>query len=354
MRENLFPEMPLESLSGDGALGSGLPQTSENESPHAPKTAPQSISSTRRNLKRAVWGLLATCSFLAFTLLKIPTERIEGTITGLVNEQLQGAGYQMTAQKARLSFGLGITYELEGVALSSLTSPEAQPAKFDRVQVRPSLLSYAFGRIAGTAILTQREESDLVAHFSLPDPSRKKEGDPSPLGNTEIDIELRDFNPFRAAPVAPDSMLGKVQFKTNGSLKFSGVPSDSATWAIQTDVSAPSLTLAETTVMGMSLPGLKINSLKGKMDTGSKKLLLQELLIGKTGGSDDIAATLTGDVGLSPMWQMSTLNLTAKYRIQGAVKERLGAMLMILDKYKKEDGSYSTSIKGTLSNPVME
>ncbi len=350
-QESVFDTIADETYSTSSGLPAATPNINSRPESQRESSLTQSNSRRSATLRRIGWILLAVTSFLLFTLLKTPTERIESAITTQVTEAVQNAGYNMTAARAHVRMGWGVTYELEEVSLTS-SGPQTSglPAKIQRISLRPSLFSYAIGRLAGNATLVQSEGATLEASFSTPDSSRTK------TGATHLQIKLENLEIPRLIPSEPTSPLSKLQLKTSGTLEFSGAMEDPTTWGGEVEISAPSVRLEDSVVMSMPIPGLKVSnlSLKGKMDPGTKKLILQEFLLGKTGGNEDLTATLTGDIQMTPSWRMNPLNLTAKYRIQGELQKRLGAILMLLDKFKKPDGSYVTQIKGTLSSPQTQ
>jgi type II secretion system protein N len=357
MHDTHFNDIPMDSLSTDGLLDSPSPAAAATPQSRTPE------SRSRRGLRTGLWILFALVSFVTFTILKLPTERLEATATQQINDGMQSAGLTFAVQKARVSIGLGITYEAEGVSIGSTSSPDAAPARFDRITLKPSLFWFALGYLSARFHIVQRDEATLSGSITIPNPSAaakaeaKAEPGAAPTQKaSSVSLQLTDFNPIRAYPLGGDAITSKIQLKATGSLNFNGVPSDPGTWSGNIDLGAPSLAIGESSYMGMATPGLKINtvSIKGRLDSGSKKLVLQEFILGKTGGTDDIAATLTGDVTLTSAVSLSALNLTAKYRIQGTLKERLGPMLMLLDKFKKEDGSYTTLIKGTVSRAEFQ
>jgi len=353
MHDTTLNDIPMDSLNTDGLLGSPSPGSAP-----PPESAPAENRS-RRRLRIGLWALLAVVSFTVFTILKLPTESLEATATQKINELLQSNGLTFSAQKARVSIGLGVTYDAEGVSLGSTSTPEATPARFDRITLKPSLFWLALGYIAIKFHIVQRDESTASGQVTIPNPSAapKAEAGATPSQKaSKISVQFSDFNPIKAYPLGMEAITSKTQLKTTGRVEFNGVLNDPATWSGEIDLGAPLLAVGESSYMGMTTPGIKINtvSIKGKLEAGSKKLALQELIIGKTGGADDIAATLTGDMTLTPAVSLSALNFTAKYRIQGTLKERLGPMLMLLDKFKKEDGSYTTLIKGTLGRAEFQ
>jgi type II secretion system protein N len=338
---------PHESLITDSVDSPAgiLPNSSDNPQEVLDKPRP------RVQLVYAGWALLGVLSFLFFTLLKIPTQRIESNITQQVTQAAFQAGFRLQPEKSRVKMGLGLSYEMQNIKISNTSNTlPTTPTQFDLIRVSPSLLSYAFGKVAGKFEVVQKEGSTLSGTFSMPDPTKGRPG------NSLFKAEWNNLEPARWIPTSGDSPLAQLSGKVDGGLEFAGDIASPDSWVAQFLLTSNQLSLPESKVMGMTLPGLKVSALsvRAKIEANSKKLKLEEFNLGKLGANEDIAGTLSGTLDFPGDWRNPSLNLTAKYRIQGELQKRLGAMLMLIDKYKKEDGSYSMSIVGSPKAPQIQ
>lgn len=82
-------------------------------------------SKLARSLQVAGWVAFALGCLVAFTILKLPDDRIKAYVQGMIAAQLAPKGITFAAEKGYISIGWGISYVMKEVTFSF---PPPQPA----------------------------------------------------------------------------------------------------------------------------------------------------------------------------------------------------------------------------------
>ncbi|MGZ3689708.1 MAG: type II secretion system protein GspN, partial [Bdellovibrionota bacterium] len=107
----------------------------------APPRIPQGV-------RTAGWIGFAVVCMLAFTLLKLPEDRVRNYVQAMISQALASKGITVTAGESHVSLGFGISYVMNDVTLN-FPLPEA-PVHVEKVAFSPSLAAMIFGKMGGT------------------------------------------------------------------------------------------------------------------------------------------------------------------------------------------------------------
>lgn len=67
---------------------------------------------------------------------------------------------------------------------------------------------------------------------------------------------------------------------------------------------------------------------------------------------EDVSLNLTGTVQLTKRLELSSVNVAGSFKVSDHLKESLGIVMAMIDKQKKEDGSYPLELSGKISEPT--
>jgi len=302
-------------------------------------TQPLDISANRtlRVLRIVGWVLFGLFCLTVFTLIKLPEDRLKNYIQGQISNALSPRGISLSAAKSGLSVGFGISYTMKDVTIN-LPPPEPA-AHVDEIVVTPSLLSFAFGKLAGKVGI-QQGDGLLTASFS------------TNQVNTSVDFDIKNLDlgkigllPMLAGIKGSGLATGKGSIDGNFS-----VPS-TLTGDIKINLSK--IILEQQSISGFSIPKLNISEAVIELKAEKAKASVKTLRLGKSGNAaDDIQASVTGEMALGKQWESSTLNLKTKFSFSQNVMKSFALLDAILGAGKQADGGYAYTLTGPVMTPI--
>jgi type II secretion system protein N len=320
---------------------SGISDSAETGAESASPSQPES-SGLGRSLKQIIWAVFALACLITFTLLKLPEDRVRAYVQGSINEALANQGITLSAAQSYMSIGLGLTYTMKDVTLS-FPQP-SEPAKLDQMSVSPSLVSLIMGNISGNATVLTQGAGKLTASFSFP---RAPKAGSTPV-SLDIDLQQIDLGSLGVLRIAAGMQGGAV---VNGNVVLKGDVSVPSTLEGHTHLDLTHVVLDAQNIMGFSLPRLAVSEGKADISFEKNKMLFKTLKLGK-GPSDDIRATITGDLTLGHSWSQSTLNAKADFSLSDTILKSPSLALVgaLLSQGKMPDNSYSYKLVGPINN----
>ena len=301
----------------------------------APLPPPTRAQQTLRN---AGWTALALSSLLLFTIVKLPEARIKAYVQGAIASQLASRGITFTAQKGHLSLGFGFSYVMEDITLG-FPPPDA-PVHIDEASFKPSLMGLLFRRVGGDAAI-YNGDGKITLSFS-----NKDTWNSLSFKARDLDLGKLGILPTLAG-VAGSGMI-------NGSGWYEGDPTNFAASKGALDITLKKIVIEEQPLMGFSLPRLSVSEGKIELGIDSGKLKIQTFTLGKPGKSDDIVATLSGDVTLGKFMEQSPLNLKAKFSLSQSILKSFSILDAFLGAAKQADGSFAYNLSGTMGSPLPQ
>lgn len=316
----------------------------------------ESSSRFVRILKGGGWTFFGFFLLILFTLFKLPDDRIGPFIDAKIQEQLRTSGITYTATRSRLKFGLGLSYVLEGVTIEMRGTRGNQEYAFDKVEVSPSLLALLGAKVGaevrlesakGFADLSVRiGKTSQSVSFKAKDIVLDKFG--SAPGATSTPPTIDFMNPDPMAIIANLKKTGVV----NGTGSFSGDLQVPNTLEGQLSIDLTKLVIEQQTLMGFAIPRMAIAESKVEIVTDKGKLAFKNVKLGK-GASDDLRATLTGDLVLGKTWDSSMLNAKVNFAMSESVHKAFILIDSLLSPGKQPDGSFTYALNGMLSGPMQ-
>ena len=310
-------EADLQSMSAEGA--------------EAPPLSP-----LKKALNAIFWVWLFCAFLLSFTLIKLPQTRVKNLVQGEIAAALAPYGVSFTVQEANLSILFGPKYQMRGVTLG-LPPPQAAivideleiaPSMLQMLQLHPGIsisLKQGKGTLSGTAWMKQ----NLFGIDFLGSALNLKQ-----LGLLQILAHMNG---------------GAV---LNGRVQLSGDLQAPTGWTGLTDLKLSGIQLDPQTIGGFNLPALAISEATMDMSINNGKAVARTIKFGKSGNaSDDLIASITGDVSLARQIMNSSMNVKTKFRVSDRVKTALPLLDMILQPGKSGDGDYSWQLTGPISGP---
>lgn len=279
------------------------------------------------------WGLLSIFCLLFFTLLKMPDDKIKDYLNGSINAALASKGIELSASESKLSYFIIPTYWLKDV---TLRVPQQASSHIDEIQISPSILPMMFGKLSGTLKLLNGN-GKLRSHFSF-----KNESLSLHFRATELDVGKVALLPI---------LLG-IQGSgiVNGKGSLSGELSHPNSLDGDLKLQASKFNFEPQSLAGFSLPRIHISDSLIEMAIEKSKLDIKSFKLGKP--SDDLQATVTGDVLLGPSWNTSKMNLKVQFSLSESVKKSLILLDTLLGPGKQADGSYLYSLTGSPLSPM--
>lgn len=294
-------------------------------------------SKAKRIMTAVGWTFLGLFCLIFFTLLKLPEDRLKNYIDGSISAVLAPRGISLTSTDSSLSFIFGLSYTMKDVTLNF--PPPAAPAHIDRLQVSPSILPLIIGRMGG-AFKIKNGDGTLNGSFSM-----KK---------TNFSFSFRakkfDLGKVGALPLAA-KIQGSMILDGTGSL--SGDMMSPVTLDGGTEIKLSKIVIDPQMVMGFSVPRLNVS--EGTIDVAfdKAKAAIKTFRFGKQGNpSDDIQATITGDITLGKTWDASQLNVKTHFSLSPSILKAFSLLDAILGMGKQADESYAFNLNGPLLSPM--
>ena len=314
-----------------------LDETSLNTTPSTEEPSQTSTPPKRGFLRWASWSIFAIISLLVFTLLKLPDDRIGAYIENSISSVLSARGMTLSSEDSKLSVIFGPRYTMKKITLTSSFPPLT--ARLDEVSLSPSFLPLILGKLAGSIHILQGEGS-LKASGSF----RENQG------SFSFDSKQMNLGTTGLLPLILGVQAGAI-LQGNGQVSVDAT--DFTTLDATLSAQLSQITLDPQVISGFQIPALSISegSISAKTEQG--KLILSSVKLGKTGqASDDIQATITGEVTLGKKLESSTLNLKVRFSLSQNVLRSFVILDAILSSGKQADGSYAFTLKGPLLAPI--
>jgi type II secretion system protein N len=138
----------------------------------------------------------------------------------------------------------------------------------------------------------------------------------------------------------------------NGDLSYSGESQQLNQAEGKVSLQLSKISLNEQSFMGFSLPKIQISDGVIQATLQKGRATLQEVRLGKMGGSDDLAAVVTGNIQMGPTFRQSNLNLTIAFSLSQNVLRSFGLLESLLSAGKQADGTYIYQLTGPVTSLV--
>lgn len=310
--------------------------TLQNEQPGTQTTATP-LSRARRMLKLSGWVGFSLSCLIVFTVLKLPTQKLDQTIQASISAFLAPKGMSLQAAQSGLKMGLGLSYQMTDVTLQ--LPGDAPPTKIEEIVLKPSLLSLLIGRMGG--------------HLSIQSGKGSMDADGGLSGNSvDADVTFRslDLGKLGLLPVLAGIRGGAV---VSGTAKVKGDIAIPSTLEGKIDLKLSPFVMEAQSIQGFALPKLMISESEISARIERAKVVLGTVRLGKPGNAlEDVQATLTGDIALGKQWEASLLDIKARFSFSENVTKSLILLDALLGAGKQADGSYGYSLTGSISAPL--
>ena len=294
-------------------------------------------SKAKRIIRAVSWTFLGLLFLTVFTLMKLPEERLKNYIQGSVSAALAPRGITLSAGNTHLSFGIGITYVMNDVTLS-FPPPDAS-AHIDKIEVSPSLLPLLIGRIGGKVWL-RNSDGKAVGSFSMKGSQMSASFDA-----TKLDIGKLGLLPALAGV--------KASAIVNGTVDFSGDMNEPRNDSGQIDLQLDKIVFDQQSIQGFSIPRVFISEGKIEVSVENGKATFKTVRLGKS-DTDDIRASVTGDLTLGKIIDASTINARTTLSFSQNFMHSFGSFSLLesmaLAPGKQADGSYAFNLTGQLGS----
>jgi len=302
---------------------------------------PELVSPSRlkKLIKFSGWTVLFLSTLVAFTIMKLPEERLHQFVLGQISTSLRPYGVTFSAKEGDLSFGFGIQYRLRGITLKLRSSQT--PIKIDEITVSPALLPMFIGRMGGNLNI-QHGDSSLDLSVGI-------------RGNTlSVIYEAHEIEIEKLAV-----LFSPIPVKLSGTLSGSGnIDGDlanprSLSGAVEYRFS--NLGIKKQSIYGFDIPSLSISQGKIDIEIQEGKAEINTFRLGNPPSGkngDDISVNLSGEILIGRQWESSTLNLKVLFSFSKKIMKAFVLLETILGQAKQADGSYAYKISGRIISPV--
>ncbi|MBC7385759.1 MAG: type II secretion system protein GspN [Cryobacterium sp.] len=273
-------------------------------------------------------------SLIVFTAVKVPQSKIHGWIVGTLNQQMAPLGMQVTTDEGHLSLGLGLKYEMTGVRITKMLNQKT--IKFTRLEVAPSILPLLSGKLGGTFRL--EESAGVVSGKVL---THGEEFDAT-LNIENVNLGRMGILPFLA------DVEGTADVK--GTVEINGVGPQTSSYAGKIELNLAKIVVDNQKLGGFEIPRTSIADGVVNIAIGGGKATVNSFRLGKAGGTDDLNATLSGDVKLMKMLDASDANLKLKVGFSDRYKQEktISVLDSLLGMFKLADGTFAMKFMGPL------
>jgi type II secretion system protein N len=277
-------------------------------------------------LKFVGLGFLFLILVVLFTLTKIPETRVTSLLQSYVQSELDPYEIYLTDRGRSLSLFTGIKYTLDHPTLELADQTRIE---LDDLEVRPNLLSLFTGRFGAKATLHQ-SGAELVMNAAA---SRSKV-------ETDINLKEIDLGKFGVLGFAGLKGSGLV----SGKVTVDGSVTDFASFNGTIDLKLKKLKLDEQRFMGFAIPETRVAEGTILIEIKNGKLVMKNVQIGRQ--SDDLNATVTGDITLNRNLNASALNLRTVFAISDKLRGALSLLEGLIAPAKQSDGHYAYKMTG--------
>lgn len=280
------------------------------------------------------WIVFSIFCLVLFTILKLPEDRLRQFIQGTIARELGQQGIGFRVNQGKVSIGLGISYVMKEVTLTFQDS--GKTTKIDELTVAPSILPLLLGKMGGRVSL-ENAGGSLQGKVAL--------------SNNEMDISFKtkDLNLGKLGVFDMGGVQGSAVTTGSGSIEGnSNIPS---TLTGDVNLNLKSIVIDQQSILGFSIPRLSISNGDLELDVSKGKAKIVKLQLGKPGSSDDIQATVSGDILLGRNWDTSTMDLKITLRLSDQLRRSFALLDALLGSMKQPDGSYAMRLSGPLTSP---
>ena len=299
-------------------------------------TVDEDISPLTRTLRILGWTILFILCLVAFTLKKLPEERIKNYVQGTITSLLSEKGISFEAERGYLSFGWGISYIMKGI---KLTVPNVEtPAKIDEISVTPSILPLLIGQ-KGAVVWIYSGGGKMMINASM-----KKNSLSLAVDSSALDLGKTGVLPVFAG-IKGAALL-------NGTAKLTGDPMAMNTFTGDVDLKLEKISMDPQQIQGFSLPKMNVSEAVIQLSIDKQsRVTFKNVHVGKPGNTaDDIQATITGDAILGRNFDASILNARAKFTLSQNILTSFVLIDALLAQGKLPGGGYGYSLTGPLGN----
>lgn len=307
--------------------------TSASGSPTEADTPP---SRGRKLFANIAWTFLGLFALTFFTLAKLPDAKIKSWVESGISNVLSPRGITLTAEQSELSFLFGIQYVMKNVTLDF--PPPQPPARIDEIRVSPAFLPMLAGKLgASIEIKSGKGSAVFTGAFRGGTVSGTLRADQFDVGSIALLKLITDVNGSAVV---------------TGKADFSGSTEDWTTLDASVQLDLSKISIPSQSIQGFSIPALNMS--QGQVDVviDHGKGQIRSLKIGKHDSTtDDIKATITGDLVFGKSLQNSTCNLKANFSLSESLLKSFVLLDAILAQGKQPDGSYAYRLEGPLLSP---
>ena len=285
------------------------------------------------------WTALGLASFVLFTLIKVPEDRLKAYVVGTLNTSLSAKGLTLSAERGDISFGWGISYLMRDVKLTS--SSGAKPFLISKISIKPNLLPLIWGKQGGSAKVVSSGDGELWIFFSMKE------------AQISADVEFDNFDVGQTGLLY---LLSGTQgsLVATGKLTFNGDWNVPSTVQTQGSVELKKIRLDAQSIQGFQVPVVQLQEGRFSFETDKSKILIRALKLGKPASTDDIQANGTGEISLSRTWDTSPVDLKLNFKFSESITKSFVFLDALLGAGKKPDGSYSYQLTGPLAAPQFQ
>lgn len=280
------------------------------------------------------WGFLGLFALTFFTLVKLPDDKIKAYIQSGITTVLSPRGISLTAEESEINYLFGIQYVMKNVTLE-LPPPEA-PVKVDEIRVSPAFLPLFTGKMGATVeIKAGKGSAVFTGAFRGGTVSGNLRADQFDIGNIALLKLITDVNGSAVV---------------TGKADFSGSMDDFTTLDATLQLDLSKIVINAQSIQGFSIPTLNVSQGQVDIEIDHGKGQVRGIKLGKT-SSDDIKASVTGELVFGKALQNSTCNLKANFSFSESVLKSFVLLDAILAQGKQTDGSFAYRLEGPLLSP---
>ena len=319
------------------------PGQAQGSAPDVPANAEEVTSiaelppSRRKKILRTVgWIFLGSFCMIFFTLIKLPEDRIKGLVQGNLAQVLGQGGISFTAGETKISYLFGITYVMQDVTLNF---PPPEPSThIEKITVSPSLLSLLYGKLGATITIKNGDGEMTIAG-----------GIRGARVSASIDAQQFDIGRVGLLKLVANVSGAAV---LNGKADFSSSTEDLTETNATVQMDLRKIVINSQSIQGFTIPRLAMSEGRIDVDVDHGKGQVKTLRIGRPdSATDDIKATLGGDILLGKTLQNSTMNLKAVFSLSQSLLKSFVLLDAILAQGKQPNGDYSYRLQGPLLSP---
>ncbi len=285
-------------------------------------------------LKVLVYPLFALFCFVFFCLVLFPFDSVRGRIESEIKRSLGGA-YDITIGKIDLSLPAGV--DIEKVHVFSLQGQRTKVAQIDEAELNIGLLALVMGKLDVNYDI-RAAGGRIQGNFKQTKENIAVEADLKNVNLAAVPLIKENWGIGISSDVDGDvdiELYPRTPLKNNGSIQLKIDQLKTEAGNIKGFLALPDLTLA--TPQSQS----KIDVIMNRGSVEIRKL-------GLSGG--DLTLDLGGKVYLAQRLSNLRFNVRGKMGVSEKLDKAL-PFLMIVQKYKGQDGLYPLTMTGQLRKP---